>query len=311
MKKRSLITKLALSGVALAATAATLATSTYAWYTSNTEVSATGMSGTAASTGDASVLISADNVDWSQSVDVATSSDSLAPLQVTAAGSFVDLDGAATENYLKVTLYVKTTATGGANTVPLYLNNLTITNKVSTAGTGVANYLKGAKNSEGEALSQAVCGGVDPSKSTYWVDAVQAVWMNFTSTSVSNANVNQYDLAACEGTQVTSTNVTTPNALTYLNAVQGTNYTKGKKGKDTGSQSDLAIATEKKLGATGSELVVANLAADGTATTLEFYFFLNGWDEYCFDACKGQSFDVTLSFTTDKALVTRKVVATE
>lgn len=52
------ITKLVLAGTALAATAATLTTSTYAWYVTNAKVDATGVSGKVAATSTGSLFIS-------------------------------------------------------------------------------------------------------------------------------------------------------------------------------------------------------------------------------------------------------------
>ena len=52
------LSKLILSGAAVAACAATLGTSTYAWYTTNTEVSANDIVGASAGVGDASISIS-------------------------------------------------------------------------------------------------------------------------------------------------------------------------------------------------------------------------------------------------------------
>jgi len=60
-------TKLALAGVGLAATAATLTTSTYAWYVTNSEVTATGVSGQVASAGAGSLYISKNLYDESTS----------------------------------------------------------------------------------------------------------------------------------------------------------------------------------------------------------------------------------------------------
>ena len=63
--KKSRITKLALSGAAVAALAATFSTSTYAWYVSNkTATVGTATGATAGSTADGSILLS-----WDTNVD--------------------------------------------------------------------------------------------------------------------------------------------------------------------------------------------------------------------------------------------------
>ena len=49
--KKSRITKLALSGAAVAALAATFSTSTYAWYVSNKTANVTAVAGSTASSG--------------------------------------------------------------------------------------------------------------------------------------------------------------------------------------------------------------------------------------------------------------------
>ena len=86
MIKKNLV-KLALSGAALAAVAATLGTSTYAWYTTNPTVSANNIVGASSDTGSSSIFISKDSEadkDWSASVtfgDTAFASASMLPLQ--------------------------------------------------------------------------------------------------------------------------------------------------------------------------------------------------------------------------------------
>ncbi len=57
------ISKLVLAGTALAATAATLTTATYAWYVTNSKVDATGVAGQVASSSSGSLFISKNKVD--------------------------------------------------------------------------------------------------------------------------------------------------------------------------------------------------------------------------------------------------------
>ena len=33
--------------------------------------------------------------------------------------------------------------------------------------------------------------------------------------------------------------------------------------------------------------------------SVTYVIYLNGWDEYCFDACRGQSFSVAVEFSTE------------
>ena len=58
MKKRKFVTKLILSGAALAVSAATLVSTTYAWYVQNSQVTATGISGAVKDNSASSIYIS-------------------------------------------------------------------------------------------------------------------------------------------------------------------------------------------------------------------------------------------------------------
>ena len=72
-------------------------------------------------------------------------------------------------------------------------------------------------------------------------------------------------------------------------------------------RSRLAAVEVAKTGTVGeitkdSEYVEVGVINAG-ATKYEilavtFYFYLNGEDVYCFDACKGQTFEISLEFTT-------------
>ena len=69
MKK--LTRKLFLSICTLAICAVTLVSTTFAWYTTNTEVSASNINGASAATGTSSLLISKNGSDWAQSISFA------------------------------------------------------------------------------------------------------------------------------------------------------------------------------------------------------------------------------------------------
>ena len=139
--------KLIMSAAALAACAATLTSTTYAWYTTNTEVNANGISGATASSGDTSIFISKDHEEWGQTVTI-TATDtngnfkdsSLIPLQNSVAGAafgaMTQLDGTTAgikNNVLTFDLYVKTAATTKEAPIDLYLSKFIVTaNAVTT-----------------------------------------------------------------------------------------------------------------------------------------------------------------------------------
>ena len=117
MKKIS--RKLFTSGLSLAFATVALGTTTFAWFTTNAQVTADITVGVQA-TGD-SILISTDCFDWGSSVNIDASDLELNPVTYQAAESdllvtdkLVDLDGAAAvggttaaANYLQFTLYLK------------------------------------------------------------------------------------------------------------------------------------------------------------------------------------------------------------
>lgn len=292
---KNLTRKLFLSVCTLAICAVTLVSTTFAWYTTNTEVSASGMTGQASATGDASVYISTDNIVWAQSVTLDTSeSTALLPCQVTENGEFKLKNnpdgsmGATTGAYLQFDLYVRTSAytptedeEDNDDTLPLYISSITLKNKLTT---------KPAESSVTDNLlfktKETLTGGVNKEKQTYWVDIVDALWMNITSSTVANLNKNIYDLSGAGTTTLGTINVTNPNALEYYNTVTKEGLTGGNG------------ATEYAKSTSGTAVKVADLAADGEETLLTFRIFLNGWDESCFDACKGQEFELILAFST-------------
>ena len=44
---------------------------------------------------------------------------------------------------------------------------------------------------------------------------------------------------------------------------------------------------------------MGQLNKDADYITVDFYIYLDGWDTYCYDACKGQEFQLDLEFTSD------------
>ena len=131
MKK--LVRKLALSCFALGACALTLVSTTYAWWTTNTEVAANGITGTASTAGDASIFISADPAtSWAQSVSLTKqitdegTGTSMIPLQLKD-GVLKDIKGTESNNtqYLEFTLYFKTAKLATPTEyVTIYFNNI-------------------------------------------------------------------------------------------------------------------------------------------------------------------------------------------
>ncbi len=82
--------KLILSCAALAAVATTAFSTTYAWYITNSTVSASGVTAGTTSSGSDTLQISLDAVDWKSSVTVGVDVESLIPVQYGATGNVAD-----------------------------------------------------------------------------------------------------------------------------------------------------------------------------------------------------------------------------
>lgn len=140
--KKSRITKLALSGAAVAALAATFSTSTYAWYVSNKQADVKGGTGTTGAAGsDGSVLVSwtgGTGEVWFKEINFDDDSDAvknpLAPIHYD--GGFYSVTETGTKAssvstaYIKFDVYVKT---GTSTTVTPHIN-ITTTKQSSNNG---------------------------------------------------------------------------------------------------------------------------------------------------------------------------------
>lgn len=323
--------KLIMSGVALAACAATLTSTTYAWYTTNTTVSADGITGATASVGTSSIFISKDEGQtWAQSVTLTAAdttsgnfaSAALVPLQygqkvdtkntpetsddVTTTG-FFDLGGSTSgtgNTTLNFKLWVRTSAVSTeAGSIDLYLNKFIVN---SAAITTSDNLLQNkAPGSDSTALAdygiytQLADLGGSGSVATYGVDASRALAMYTTANYEGGSAVTGlYDLES-SGTKKASTGAlqgdpTGLDALKYYNAVMGTSLSR------TGATNSVTASEQTPLTHGTTVVTIAKLDQTGVAMTeIEFTVFLDGWDKYCFDACKNSSISIQLSFTTE------------
>ena len=403
--------KLIMSGVALAACAATLTSTTYAWYTTNTEVSATGISGAALESGASSIYISLNDTDWGQSVDlgeVLANNNGLVPIALDGTGTFRKLDNggststgfmasgtAASSEYVTFTLYFKTAKTsapvdiffkdlilknaGSVKEVdnllynmdytkvtsgtysssttyftynPAYYTVATVTSsdfstkkatlythdgskyvkladsatfddektyytytassysEVTGAGKTALESEAGWKAAISNGLYVTAAGqtatngaGVDRSTAKYGVDFIKALGMT-TSAEDEGSTFAAYDLAnVADKYKLVDKNVSLGEnqngALNYYNEVMGTNVVKPDNGEDENTL--LALSTlEFNNGTNKNGSKICQVPADGTSVAVTFKIFLNGWDEYCYDSCKGQSFNMQMSFTSKK-----------
>lgn len=304
MKFSKLTKKLLLSALSLGLAVVTLTTTTYAWYTSSTEASATGKGTTSGTTADSTLQISSNGGEatpqWAKTAKIAVNGTDLVPVAWQSDGSFKDSKGQTTiTGYYKFNLWFRTTKTYNTedeaqNTdITVYLKNLKINNTAKEALTKYDNLLAEAD------------GTGTLSESTYAVDVVRALDMVIADGE--GANGKGYELSdQLQYVEDKEFGITegTSNAQTYYEGVMG-NFS--SMPTNTGTLNPVSITETGEITVTEDDTTqyvsIGSIEADETndkytVLKVTFYIYLNGADVYCFDACKGQTFEVSLEFTT-------------
>lgn len=310
---RKLGLKLGLSCAALAACATTLVSTTFAWYTSNDSVKATGITGKTSEADDTLLLISkyGRKGTWGASVDLTseTANVVLDPLAyVDGAYYGWNADGNAvsekpatangtTDSYISFTLYFKS---GSGDSLPVLVEEVTLTN--TTGVTEASPTLKLPTKS-------VLADGTGSTNATYSIDMFRAT--NIATTVYAAEEVATGTPTAAAGTRTcynldsyagTDSYVDgTSNAHTYYNNVKSLKAGAGaidttKAGSET-NQQDF----KTKFAAAGTK--IGDTGEGGSSTGLDnclavrFDIYLDGWDKACFDACRQQTFSLAMSFT--------------
>lgn len=337
--------KLLAAGFAFGATALTLTTSTFAWYTSNSEVTATTVTGKTSAEADTSsiYIASAKSYDTDFSVLTmngygkeatpvytattttamvlnpvsyvdgnnqtlkyvplskaeASTTDENAPLDKAVYGTYSE------NNVVEFVLRFRT-ASASTTATPIYFSKFDLVN-TSTAG----DYQQVALTNEAD-------GGTGTGVSTsgaYGVDFRNALKMTITATDMANnttlgttAVATVYDFKQLGYSDATRkfhdpVNMSTPNAVTYLNTVMGYSLT-----------TPTGYLTGVKSLVSAENLTSANAYSPFSIPTtgyleVRFTLWLDGWDSYCYDVCRKQGFNLDMSFTTEAPNATIKLAA--
>lgn len=320
--------KLVLSSLSLGLAVVTLSTTTYAWYTSNT-VSAKGMNGAIAGDSAEGLLISKDGVNFSAAItftadDITAlthNGSALKPLQYkageggslkTLADNGVEAEAGAGHEYLQFSVFVKTTASElaeGQTSIPVYFNKLAIKNTTETLPTYkiLSDYKVGGSTGTS---------GWTQKNGVYSLDAIQALNLSLAageartesdgvvkSTKIAGDYYSLNNYFATEDLKASVNLASTVDALDYYNAIMHggdadtSNY--------VSRPSDYAPADLVKTATTAettdpNSLEVVSITEVAKAYEIVFTVWLDGWDAYCFDACRGQSFSIDFGFTTVK-----------
>lgn len=304
--------KLFLSCAALAACATTLVSTTFAWYTSNTEVSTNAVTGTSSASGEGLLMISKDGTDGSfgPSVTLDINSTSLIPVQYTAgdnaAPTFDAWDAttnaagaAATEgtSYLKFDLYFRgnrLNAQSKYEGVPVYIKTMVLTNTNASSLT-----VKPILNYTG--MPSGVTDATDTEYTTDILRTINIAYVTYEETSETGY--------AHKTTTYASAGVWNPQGLCTIN-----DFFTGMSGQNAHAYynaiKNTTISTTNPLTATdlttSSTVSLGNTPAStnsGNDLKVSFYIFINGWDLECFDAVQGQSISLQLEFTTQETTI--------
>lgn len=365
MKKN--LTKLALSGAALAAVAATLGTSTYAWYTTNPTVSANNIVAGTSDTGSSSIFISKDSDEaknWSSSVtltnaDFVSADPSLTPLSYATAGQFKSVVtntgalGAASNpgnSVAQVTLYFKSSKVADNNAQAIYIKSIQVVNTTADADAKTAgrqmptadNLLYNRTHGTPAAKYTADEVGVTSDDATYSVDFRDALSMAVynadstdryavaavTTETFATLKANLYKYVPAVGSTPASyasakDDESFSSTTTYYKKVKGydaaftiankkvntTTYAapdgvlstgKAQEYYDEVMDTDLASDAKSPAGAMASKTAIGVCPTNGTDyITVNFYIYLDGASQFCYDACQGQQFAIDLQFTSD------------
>ena len=318
--KKSRITKLALSGAAVAALAATFSTSTYAWYVSNKVANVNGGTGQTGSAGaDGSVLLSwngtAQNAKWAKDLDFTDTANGapdisgvkLTPVHYDATGTagFYNLDASGAKaasaltanstsdsgSYLSFTIYAKTESATPITVRPSFTINNTTT---SLTGLEQLAYV-------GTADGSPVATGTN-----FVYNCLDALYVqqNTTASSGSGNSATEGAVTALTYVAASKTGVrgTTTigsgwtaagagNAHTYYNTVSGNTLSFGL----TPACADADDAQNNVTAGTLSDIVLTT-----TPLAITYNIFLDGGDLDCFNSCAGQTISFSLKLSVQQ-----------
>ena len=270
--KKSLRRKLIMSAVAVGAAAVGTTASTYAWFVSNSNVSANGVQGSVVDA-DANLYIE-NGGNYGTSATVTAGGDALKPIAIKA-NKFVDSNGDQVTGTPYATFELKFKATGIAQDKTYALNISSISaadtapsksyTPVADAGTGIK---KGTPIS-GDVTESLVLSYYEGESIT--PTASNSLALNNTGTTTSSEGKAYY------------TAVTGKNPLADCTAItSGFN----KDGKNATSDNGFTIKN-----------ISYSDTTDGTLDfTVKFIVWLNGDDDQCFDVIASHTWNLSLTF---------------
>ena len=306
--------KVLLSCMALAACATTMVSTTFAWYTTNTDVSATGAQGHTATTGTDTLLISPTGQakSWTNTIKIDTKNPELKPLAYGKDGNGtnglsngdnaadedfynIQADGtldtiAAKDGIIEFSVYLKNPE--AASSQDIYLDTLTIVNAQS-------------KNLPGKnVLTQTGLTGVN--SPTYTVNILRAtnvlLYSEVKTTGDLTAGEDKTFVKPTKKLLLDTTSFVADNdSLTGNNSgINAHEYYKAVTGKTAPFTGKNPLTDQKYVNSTsGSAFSIGQIKA-GEIMKVTVKLFVNGADLECFDAIQGQTLTLGIGFSTSK-----------
>ncbi|MCR5349875.1 MAG: hypothetical protein K6E20_02680 [Acholeplasmatales bacterium] len=313
------LTKLAMSGVALAAVAATLGTSTYAWYVINPTATVTGVEAATESNGATSILVSKDGSNFSGAINFGAAdwngngtawqannrkSDfvPVKPKGATDLSEFYTADEAAKTEPTASTAFMKFNVWVKAGAAGEVAAKLSVVNKTGITSTQTTAVLPT------QYAYQQVTSSITATQS-FKVDAVNALRTAVYENDVLK-KVYETDKIAYTPEYDASSKYTSLGQVTDTTKMSGTTKYIGADGTETesatlyGAHLYYAQVMNKAPITTSDTATVSDatnidnvtIATANVAVKLTFVIWLEGGDDLCFDACGGQQFDFALRF---------------
>ena len=285
--KKNLTRKLALSAAAMGVAALSVTTTTYAWFTSNSEATATAVKASTVDAGEGNILLSLDAKNWGKTATLPDkSSVKLAPVQYgtgeTTTGYYglngtKDLSG----NTISYELFVQVSNVAAGSTISMNLSNFEFS----------------AKQTQ-KLLASA--GTDDPAGTKVTVGLDDVLAMRVENVALPNDAIIPTGLTASEVAannkhyRYLTENSSGADALEYYNNLLGEHLTRPASGEFATTYESTAlctVTTGESSSTTYNDITCLTLASDKRDAVfgIKLTFYIDGWDYQCFNAVAGTS----------------------
>ena len=300
--------KLILSCAALAAVATTAFSTTFAWYTANDTVKATGITGQTSQTDSTLLLISKYGKvgSWGAAVEIDSSAVTLEPVAYDNGAYYPwvpnenDVDDtavtgglSASDKYISFYLYFKS---GSSSSLDVQIQSFTLTNTDAAAlptfsvladGTGVTDASYSVN------MFRALDVAITVEQGT---EVARAADSPVVTSAGTRTAYNCDTLATGDNIDTTSANAHTyynnVKSLTGTDAIPTTTVASETTYTDIATLNSGTFTFATPTGA-GAQAAAGNL---DSILMVKFDIYLDGWDKMCFDAVRKQHFTLAMEF---------------